>query len=125
MIRAVMGCLLLWSLVAHAGTELQQDVDHLLGFIETSDCTFLRNGRAYDAQEARDHIQKKYNYAKDSIETTEQFIEYTATRSSLSGQPYRVNCAGQEQLSSEWLIGELRRFRDQQTARNPVSVTTQ
>ena len=125
MIRAVMGCLLLWSLVAHAGTELQQDVDHLLGFIETSDCTFLRNGRAYDAQEARDHIQKKYNYAKDSIETTEQFIEYTATRSSLSGQPYRVNGAGQEQLSSEWLIGELRRIRDQQTARNPVSVTTQ
>jgi hypothetical protein len=123
----MMGCLLLWSIGAHAGTNVQQDVDHLLVFIETSDCTFLRNGREYDAQEAREHIQKKYNYAKDAIETTEQFIEYTATRSHLSGRPYRVNCAGQEQLTSEWLNGELHRYRDQQTAGNPAPapITTQ
>ncbi len=123
--HVVMGCLMLWSLATHAGTEVQRDVDHLLTFIETSDCTFLRNGREYDAQEAREHIQKKYNYAKDAIETTEQFIEYTATRSHLSGQSYRVNCAGQEQVSSEWLGAELQRYRDQQTAGNPVSITTQ
>ena len=123
--RFVMGCLLLWTIGAHAGTDVQRDVDHLLVFIETSDCTFLRNGREYDAQEAREHIQKKYNYAKDAIGTTEQFSEYTATRSNLSGQPYRVNCAGREQLSSEWLGAELQRYRDQQTAGNPVSITTQ
>lgn len=127
MTRVMMGCLLLWLIGAHAGTNVQQDVDHLLVFIETSDCTFLRNGREYDAQEAREHIQKKYNYAKDAIETTEQFIEYTATRSHLSGRPYRVNCAGQEQLTSEWLNGELHRYRDQQTAGNPAPapITTQ
>ena len=60
---------------------------------------------------ARSHIERKYEYAKRWIRTAEQFIEHTATKSSISGEPYSVTCSGREELSSDWLKRELERFR--------------
>jgi len=103
--------LVLWS-ISHGGwADTTGEIDHLLGFIGSSDCVFVRNGDEYDAAGAKSHIERKYGYAKRWIETTEQFIEYTATKSSVSGEPYRVICAGREEPSSAWLLGELARFR--------------
>jgi hypothetical protein len=97
------------SLVARADTAAE--IDHLLGFIASSPCRFVRNGKAYDAAAARDHIARKYDYAKRWIQTAEQFIEYTATKSSTTGEPYRVICPGREEPSADWLTRELVRFR--------------
>ena len=97
------------SLPARADTV--REVAHLLAFIEESGCTFVRNGDAHDAAKAREHIENKYDYARRWIETAEQFVEYTATRSSISGEPYVVNCGGHEQPSAEWLLSELQEFR--------------
>ena len=103
--------LILWSIGQGAWADTTGEIDHLLRYIGSSDCIFVRNGDEYDAAGARSHIERKYNYAKRWIETTEQFIEYTATKSSVSGKPYHVICAGREEPSSAWLMRELARFR--------------
>jgi len=100
------------SLPALAGTAEQDAISHLLRFVETSSCTFIRNGSEYDSREAVDHIKKKYNYFKRAIYTAEDFIALTATKSELSGNPYLVRCGkGEEMPSANWLRGELQNFR--------------
>lgn len=97
----------------HAGGEesVNQEIDHLLQYVENAGCTFIRNSKAYDGAEARAHIQKKYDYFKDSIKTTEDFITHAATKSTLSGKPYKVRCNDREMLCAEWLNVELESFR--------------
>ena len=71
-----------------------------------------RNGSRHDAQEAVEHIQKKYDYNRDDIKTTEDFIEWSASRSSLSGRAYKVHCPGEEvRPTADWLKEELKRYR--------------
>jgi len=94
-----------------ARADAAGEIDHLLEFIGSSECTFIRNGEPHDAADARAHIERKYDYGKRWLETAEQFIEHAATRSSVSGVLYRVNCDGRVELSSEWLMGELTRYR--------------
>ena len=93
-----------------AGTT--EEVASLLLFVEQSGCTFIRNGKQYDALNARGHIEKKYNYFKDKITTAEDFIRYSATKSTMSGKPYRVVCNGVEMNSSDWLLAELDKMRE-------------
>ncbi|MGB6972935.1 MAG: DUF5329 family protein [Desulfobulbales bacterium] len=92
-----------------AGTT--EEIASLLLFVELSECTFIRNGKHYDAPEARKHIEKKYNYFKDRIHTAEEFIQYSATKSTMSGQLYRVVCNGVGMTSSDWLLAELDKVR--------------
>jgi hypothetical protein len=87
------------------------EIKHLIEYIENSKCTFIRNGKEYNAEEALTHIQNKYEYAKRWIKSAEDFIKYTMTKSSMSGQPYTVRCDGKKILSAEWLTAELKRFR--------------
>lgn len=103
---------LLFLNAAFADTGWRQEIDHLLIFIEQSNCTFTRNGKAYDSVQAREHIGKKYDYLKKRITSAEQFITYTATKSSITGEKYTVTCAGDTQPSKQWLETELNRFRN-------------
>jgi hypothetical protein len=92
-----------------------EEIDQLITFIKISNCTFNRNGRWYDAEEAADHLKQKYRYAekKGLIKTAEDFIRFIATKSSISGKPYLVQCAGENsQESAEWLTTELRQLRE-------------
>lgn len=74
-----------------------------------------RNGKPHDAEEAVRHIVRKYNYYRDRIQTTEDFITLAATRSLLSGRSYRVLCNGKEsRLMADWLKIELDRYRKSQ-----------
>jgi hypothetical protein len=92
-----------------AGTN--DEIASLLLFVEHSGCAFIRNGKQYNGPDAREHIEKKYNYFKDRITTAEEFIEYSATRSTMSGTPYRVVCNGVGMNSSDWLLAELDKLR--------------
>jgi hypothetical protein len=94
---------------SRADTEIE--IKHLIEYIENSKCTFIRNGKEYSTEEALTHIQNKYKYAKRWIKSAEDFIKYTVTKSSMSGQPYTVWCNGQKILSAKWLTAELKRFR--------------
>jgi hypothetical protein len=92
-----------------AGTT--EEIASLLLFVEQSGCTFIRNGKHYDAPEARRHIEKKYDYFKDQITTAEEFIQYSATKSTMSGKLYRVVCNGVGMTSADWLQAELDKLR--------------
>ena len=93
--------------------DAEKEIKHLIEYIENSKCTFIRNGKEYNAKEALMHIQRKYEYTKRWIKSAEDFIKYAVTKSSLSGRPYVVRCDGQEVVSAEWLSEELKRFRKQ------------
>lgn len=104
-----------------SGTDAEQEIDHLLQFIEQSGCTFIRNNESYSGVRAREHIQKKFNYIvkRKKQVSAEQFIRYAASQSSLSKKPYMVQC-GTEMITSEsWLVGELEQYR--QLSKNHLS----
>ena len=63
--------------------------------------------------DARKHLQKKLDYLDDKglVDSPEDFIARAATESSMSGEPYQVNCQGRLQRSADWLNGELSRLR--------------
>jgi uncharacterized protein DUF5329 len=88
------------------------EVQHLLDYLKNSGCRMDRNGSIHDADEAIKHIVRKYDYYRDDIKTTEDFIDRSASRSSFSGRAYKVLCPGQEARPTEdWLKEELERYR--------------
>ena len=96
---------------AHAKVEVEQ----LLSRLATSGCTFQRNGSWHSAGEARVHLEKKYKYLLDKkrLATAEDFVSLAASKSSVSGSPYAVKCAGQEQPSAAWMGSQLKQLRAQ------------
>jgi len=115
MLRSLLISLLLGGTGAQAAMDAkaQQEITDLLDFVEHSGCQFIRNGSEYPAAEARAHLQKKLDYLekKDMVSSAEDFIERAATRSSMSGQRYQVDCPAGKQDSSAWLNDELQRLR--------------
>ncbi|MCF6188831.1 MAG: DUF5329 domain-containing protein [Desulfobulbaceae bacterium] len=93
---------------------MEDEITYLLYAIEHSECIFIRNGSSHDPKEARAHIEKKYNYLKKRIKTTEDFIKGAATKSSLSGRPYMMNCGGKEIQTADWLRTELEQYRSRE-----------
>lgn len=104
--------------VDHSFADIPQsqipEVEHLLEFVETTECSFERNGKKYGGEKASKHIKRKYKHFRDEITTTEEFIEYSATFSTRSGKPYLVYCSDNDPIeSSVWLLEELAQFREQ------------
>jgi hypothetical protein len=97
--------------LAAPGPVASDEIDHLLAFVAASSCTFVRNGGEYDALKAREHLADKYRFAGNRISTAEEFIQYLATKSSFSGEPYHVRCGSDDALSGAWLTAELKRYR--------------
>jgi len=110
MAAAVLACLATSALPSWSG-DLESEIEHLLSYVEHSDCRFIRNDKDYTASRARNHLERKYGYAKSEIENADQFIEYVGTASSRSGMPYRIRCGEHEYAAREWLAAELSRFR--------------
>ncbi len=94
--------------------QVNEEVSHLLAYIEDSGCQFYRNGSWYDCHQARKHFELKYHHlCSVSRETsTEDVIECAGSRSSMSGNPYLVRCDARAPVTTgEWLRTELERFR--------------
>ena len=105
--------LLLTALVSlNASADSFKEISHLLNFVKSTDCTYERNGKRHTGAEALGHIKKKYDYFSDDIETAEDFIQYAATKSKMSGKFYLVHCPSQPTIKSQdWLLAELKRYR--------------
>jgi hypothetical protein len=102
-------------LVGTAIADTQQEINHLLEFVSNTTCQYERNGTFYDGARAEQHIKTKYEYFKDEIHSAEDFIKYSATKSTMSGKRYKIHCADMAiQNSSDWLLDELKKFRDSQ-----------
>ena len=92
----------------------------MLARLQSSGCSFNRNGSWYEASEARAHLARKLEYLEDRnlVQTTEQFIARAATGSSMSGKPYLVRCGSAPPVESRaWLTQQLKALRAGAAAR--------
>jgi hypothetical protein len=72
----------------------QQRIDYLIQSLSSlNGAVFVRNGNEYVAPAARDHLQRKLNFAGERVKTAEEFIKYCATESSITHQPYKIRFA--------------------------------
>lgn len=103
------------SLVRAAPDKKTEDtIGYLLDYVATSKATFIRNGTAHTASEAVAHIRAKYEHFKSQINTPQDFIRLSASKSLLTGQPYLVRTSeGKEIRLEEWLTDELKRHRSE------------
>ena len=104
------------ALTAVANTQMQTEIEHLLGFISKSSCIFVRNGKEYVPTEAISHIKKKAKYYDDKIDSAERFIALSASMSTMSKKPYHIKCPEKDTITSQsWLLEELQRFRQKKS----------
>jgi len=90
----------------------QDEINHLLNFVASTDCKYERNGTMHNGKEAVEHINKKYAYYSDDIQSTEDFIKYSATKSKMSGKYYKIHCSHKSSMKSQdWLLTELMVYR--------------
>lgn len=102
------------SAVAAPPASAEREIQALLATLQASPCRFQRNGSWYPAAQAEQHLRRKYEYLRkrDLAASAEQFIERGASRSSVSGQAYRVACPGQpEQDAAAWFAQRLAALR--------------
>jgi len=107
-------CVLLVFVMFSGGFGLaaeNEEIEYLLAYIESSGCVFVRNGKEYQAGEAREHLAKKYRHVKRHMQTAEDFIDRIASRSSISGRQYTVRCDGIMRAVEDWLHEALAEYR--------------
>ena len=86
LILTILAAVFLSPLNADVSEEQKHEIEHLMKFVKKSSCEINRNGSFHKGNEAVSHIKKKYEYFKDDIDTAEEFIEYAATKSTMSGK---------------------------------------
>jgi len=92
---------------------MNAEIDHLLATVVDSGCIFIRNGSEHDAAAARDHLQMKRERGRRYYDSTEQFIERIASRSSWSGKDYRIRCGGASEVTArDWFTSVLADYRN-------------
>jgi low affinity Fe/Cu permease len=94
-------------------TAMDAEIDFLLTSVAESHCIYIRNGKEHSGEAARDHLQMKRERGKKYYDTTEEFIERIASKSSWSGKPYRIRCDDTEEDASAWFTRALESFRNQ------------
>ncbi len=108
--------LFLASFSINAQVNSQKEIKHLLNYVASTQCKYQRNGTLHTGKEAVKHINKKYDYFKDDIKTTEDFIKYSATKSKMSGNFYYIVCPKKKPIKSQlWLQQELEHYRQAQS----------
>ena len=77
-------------------------IEYLIAAIETlPNAQFIRNGTAYDAKGAADHLRLKLQNAGTRVVTAEDFIRVCASVSSVSGLPYQIRFIDGSTVTSE------------------------
>lgn len=90
----------------------QQKIAYLIDAVASlKDATFIRNGSAYDAAHAADHLRLKLRFSGNRVKTAEDFITYCATGSSISGIKYSIRFTdGRSIDSATFLHGKLAEY---------------
>jgi hypothetical protein len=116
--RAILAFALLLAsvagLAAPTAAPVRAEIDALLARLEASGCRFGRNDAWHAGAAAKAHLLRKLDYIEQygTIATTEQFIDAAATKSSLSGAPYAVQCGNAAaENSAPWLLAQLEKMR--------------
>ncbi|UCG71392.1 MAG: DUF5329 domain-containing protein [Chromatiales bacterium] len=116
------GVFVLLLMLALPALAEDAEIEFLLTSVEQSGCTFIRNGDAHPPADAADHLRMKYDRAGSRVKGAEQFIDRIASKSSLSGRPYTIQCGdGEPYPTKRWLTERLAEY---QAAQHLVSDAT-
>lgn len=128
MLRYVMlGLTLLWNINGTQATASTTEVDNKLTLVKLTEsqkveqliqfirnmkgATFIRNGSEHSCKEAAEHLQSKWNKHKKDISSAKEFIEVLASKSGMSGEPYKIKFQdGTVQTTNSVLMKELKRL---------------
>ncbi|TGK12010.1 hypothetical protein EHO60_06985 [Leptospira fletcheri] len=88
-----------------AESELESEINALLSTLDScKGCVFIRNGSEHSVQEAKSHLLRKYEATKGKIGTVDEFIKALASKSSITGIPYKIRFPDGKEIESEkWL----------------------
>lgn len=117
-IRRISLLVLFTVLAFHALADWPQEAEKihvLLNSIVELDAVFIRNGSEHTPEQAAEHLQMKLERAQNSwfapdkkAWTAELFIEKIASKSSISGKPYKIRFEnGKTVTAREWLKKKL------------------
>lgn len=89
-------------------TETQK-IEALIKAVEQlKDAKFYRNGDLHDAAAAAKHLRMKWEKAGSRVKTAIDFIEKIASKSSMSGEPYKIVYAnGKSVLARQFFYEKL------------------
>lgn len=97
------------TLSAAPSAREKQRIDALIAAVEKSGLIFIRNGSEHSAADAASHMRLKVNNAGNRISTAEQFIDYLASKSSITGSPYFLKFPdGRTEKAGIWLHRKLK-----------------
>ena len=102
------------GLAAPTAAPVRVEIDALLARLEASGCRFGRNDEWHAGADAKAHLLRKLEYIEKqgTLASTEQFIDVAATKSSVSGAPYTVQCGDAAPMPSRtWLTSQLEAMR--------------
>ncbi len=95
--------------------QAETEIEYLISTVGESGCTFVRNGSRHAAEDAASHMRLKYRRGKRYATSAELFIERLASKSSMSGKPYLIDCPDSGAVpSGEWLTARLHEYRERQ-----------
>jgi hypothetical protein len=74
--------------------------------------TFIRNGKEHTPDETISHMRSKWKWKKSQINTAEDFIRIAASKSSITGKPYKIKLTdGTEVNTKTWFTEQLEVIR--------------
>jgi hypothetical protein len=95
-----------------AALSEEQKIERLIAAVgELRGATFIRNGGEHSPADAVEHMRRKWENGKGRIRTAKDFITHAASRSSLTGEAYRIRMPdGMEVTSETFLMKTLRQM---------------
>jgi hypothetical protein len=110
--RCLLSLAFVLALVSVARADEDAKIEALIRAVASlKDAQFIRNGKSYDAVEAAQHLRDKWKWKKSDIKTARDFIDIAASRSTETGQPYKIRWKdGRELFSAEFLERELKKL---------------
>ena len=86
----------------------EQKISFLIAVISKLDAKFIRNGSEYSPVDAADHLKMKRKKAGTRIKTAREFISAVASKSSASGEVYKIKFKdGHVEESGAYLLKKL------------------
>lgn len=111
---------LIFLLVASVGAAApaQEEIESLLNYVGALDgAKFVRNGSSHPASAAVSHLRLKWEKQTKKIVTAEDFIALCGSKSSTTGERYRIRFKdGSERFCDDVLSQQLRAIRQTATA---------
>jgi hypothetical protein len=105
-------------------TEAQKIQALIHGIEVMKDARFVRNGSDYGGAAAADHLRLKLRNAGSRVKTAQDFITLLASKSSMSGLPYKIRFAdGHEIESGQYFRTQLAIIEHTAPAIRPTAAT--